>query len=210
MSIQHFLPTDYANAPFSQHLSKFSRKFLKRDAVLLYLTFQGIYTRSQAKRDLQKRELIVDKEMVVETEKRNRTPKADHTYSKNLSVRRLVEKLKRSKMVSDKSEGTLINNFGHMTTEVFGNEIKNNTKLSGSWYSDQIKEFAVSPHYYSPRAYRFVRKYLSLPHSATICSWSAGIECEPGVLEKPLLYIADLVKDGQKDCALIIDEIDGY
>ena len=110
-------------------------------------------------------------------------------------------------MVSEESQHTLITNFGHMTTEVFRNEIKNNTKSSGSRYSDQINEFAVSLHYYSPRAYRFVRKYLSLPHPATIRSWFAGIECEPGFLEKPLLYIADLVKDGQTACGIIIDEM---
>ena len=52
-----------------------------------------------------------------------------------------------------------------------------------------------------------MRKYLSLPHPATIRSWSAGSECEPGFLEKPLLYIAYLVKDGQKDCVIVIDEM---
>ena len=120
--------------------------------------------------------MFVDK--VVETEKQNKAPKLDHTYSINLSptkmqakfkeklkrknrviknlqqknlrktrtIRGLVEKLRISKMVSEESEGTLINNFGHMTTEVFRNEIKNNTNSSGSRYSDQIKEFAVSLH----------------------------------------------------------------
>ena len=53
----------------------------------------------------------------------------------------------------------------------------------------------------------FLRKYLSLPHPSTIRAWSAGIECEPGFLKKPLSYIADLVKDGQMDFTLIIDEM---
>ena len=237
MCSQHFLPTDYTDAPFSQHLSKSSRKFLKRDAVPSLFEFPGHLQKKPSKERNPKKRVFVDK--VVETEKQNKAPKLDHTYSTNLSptkmqakfkeklkrknrviknlqqknlrktrtIRGLVEKLRISKMVSEESEGTLINNFGHMTTEVFRNEIKNNTKSSGSRYSDQIKEFAVSLHYYSPRAYRFVRKYLSLPHPATIRSWSAGIECEPGFLEKPLLYIADLVKDGQRDCVIIIDEM---
>ena len=53
----------------------------------------------------------------------------------------------------------------------------------------------------------FLRKYLSLPHPSTIRAWSAGIECEPGFLKKPLAYIADLVKDGQIDFTLSIDEM---
>ena len=53
-----------------------------------------------------------------------------------------------------------------------------------------------------------MRKYLSLPFLSTIHSWSAGIECKkPGFLKEPLLYIADLAKDGQKDYVVIIDEM---
>jgi len=64
--------------------------------------------------------------------------------------------------------------------------------VPGSWYATEIKEFAISFHFYSPKAYMFLRKYLSLPHPSTIRAWSAGIDCEPGFLKKPLSYIANL------------------
>ena len=38
---QHFLPTDYTDAQFSQHLSKTSRKFLRRDAIPSLFQFPG-------------------------------------------------------------------------------------------------------------------------------------------------------------------------
>jgi len=51
------------------------------------------------------------------------------------------------------------------------------------------------------------RKHHSLPHPSTIPSWSACIDCEPGFLKKPLLCIADLAEDGQKDFVFNIDEM---
>ena len=116
-------------------------------------------------------------------------------------------RIENANLVSKESCMTLINNFGHLTSQLIKNEYKNNKECSGSWYASEIKEFAISLHFYNPKAYMFLRKYLSLPHPSTIRAWSAGIECEPGFLKKPLAYIADLVKDGQIDFTLIIDEM---
>ena len=236
---QHFLPTDYTDAPFSHYLNKAPRKFLKKDAIPSLFEFPEHLQKKPSKERNPKKRVCEDKEVQVQTEKQQKIQKLDHTYSTNFSptkmqvklkekirkknriiknlhqknlrkertIKGLIEKLKMSKMLSEESGATIINNFGHMTTEIFKNEIKNSTKSYASRYSDQIKEFAVSLHYYSPRSYRFVRKYLSLPHPSTIRSWSAGIECEPGFLKKPLLYIAELAEDGQKDCVIIIDEM---
>ena len=51
-----------------------------------------------------------------------------------------------------------------------------------------------------------LRTHLSLPHSSTIQSWSAGVRCKPGFHKKQLLCIAHLAQDGQKDFVLLIDE----
>ena len=126
---------------------------------------------------------------------------------KEKTIKGLILKLKQAKMLSEESGSSIISNFGHMTTEIFKNEAKNKDHSSGSRYSDEIKEFAISLNFYSPRAYRFLRKSLCLPHPSTLRAWSASIECEPGFLKKPLLHIADLVKDGQSDCIIIIDEM---
>ena len=69
------------------------------------------------------------------------------------------------------------------------NECKNIEKSAGSQYSDEIKEFALTLHFYSPRAYKFVRKALHLPHPATIRSRCVNISCQPGFLEKLSDYI---------------------
>ena len=61
--------------------------------LLPYLKLQGIYKRSLAMREIQKR-VFVDKETAVETGKQNKTPKLDHTYSTNFSPTKMQAKFK--------------------------------------------------------------------------------------------------------------------
>ena len=50
------------------------------------------------------------------------------------------------------------------------------------WYNEHTKQFALTQHYYSPRAYDFVHQVLLLPHPSCIWSWAASVDCEPGFL----------------------------
>ena len=128
-------------------------------------------------------------------------------FRKEKTIKGLMLQLNKLKLLSEENEKSIIDNFGHMATELFRNEAKNCNKLSGSRYPQEIKEFAISLHFYSPRAYKFVRKSLNLPHPATIRSWSVNIECEPGFLKKPFEFVEGKVNEGQKDCVLMLDEM---
>ena len=128
-------------------------------------------------------------------------------WRREKTIKGLMIIIENSKLVSKESCMALINNFGPLTSQLIKNEYRNNKECSGSWYATKIKEFAISLHFYSPKAYMFLRKYLSLPHPSTIHAWSAGMKCEPGLPKKPLPYIADLGKDGQMDFTLINDEM---
>ena len=94
-----------------------------------------------------------------------------------------------------------------MVTALFRNECENIEKSAGSRYSEEIKEFALTLHFYSPRAYKFVRKALHLPRPATIRSWCVNTNCEPIFIEKPFHYIEKKVTEGQKDCIILLDEM---
>ena len=73
-------------------------------------------------------------------------------------------RIENAKLLSKESCMALINNFDHLTSQLIKNEYKNNKEFSGSWYATEIKEFAISLHFYSPKACLFLRQYLSLPH----------------------------------------------
>ncbi len=92
--------------------------------------------------------------------------------SKNLrkekTIKGLVKKLEDMQHLSKDQSQSLLSNFGHMTRDIFINEQKNTNKSKSSRYADTIKQFAVSLHFYSPRAYKFVRRSLHLPCPSTI------------------------------------------
>ena len=128
-------------------------------------------------------------------------------FQKEKSIKRLLLQLKKLKLLYEENDRSMNDNFGHIATELFKNEARSYNKSSGSRYSQEIKEFAISLHFYSPRAYKFVRKSLNLPHPATIRSWSVNIECEPGFLKKSCEFVEGKVNEGQKDCVLMLDEM---
>ena len=97
--------------------------------------------------------------------------------------------------MSKEAETSFGNNFVHMSMELFKNQQRNADKHAGSRYPEETKEFAISLHFYIPRAKKFVRKSLNLPHPSTLRAWSSNIECDPGFLTISLLCIDGQVKE---------------
>ena len=84
-------------------------------------------------------------------------------------MKQLMEDLKK-RLVSNQQHELLPHNFegvsGHLFTDQASNA-KHGNKHS-SWYSLKTKQFAVTLHYNSPKAYDFVCKVLALPHPSSI------------------------------------------
>ncbi|CAB4032804.1 THAP domain-containing 9, partial, partial [Paramuricea clavata] len=126
---------------------------------------------------------------------------------KEKTIKGLVKKLEEIKALSEEQSQHLMSNFGHMTKDIFTNEQKNEGNSTGSRYSEQIKQFAISLHFYSAKAYKFVRKSLHLPHPSTIRSWASSIECEPGFLSNVIEHLQNTLEDDNKDCIILVDEM---
>ncbi len=94
-----------------------------------------------------------------------------------------------------------------MTKEIFKNEVKNNGKSSATRYDEKIKQFSISLHFYSPKAYQFVRKAFHLPSPSTIRAWATSVECEPGFLSQVITHLQNNLKEDNKDCVLLVDEM---
>lgn len=49
-------------------------------------------------------------------------------------------------------------------------------------YPEELRKFAFTLHFYSGKAYDYVREtfHLSLPHPSVIRKWSTVVECQPG------------------------------
>lgn len=102
-----------------------------------------------------------------------------------------------SKIIENHFDGTLANSFK--------NELSNRYRnFKGRRYSKEMKQFALTLLYYSPKAYKFCRSILSLPHPASIRNWISSVNAEPGFLNNVLTQLSKLnVED--KDCNLILD-----
>ena len=88
----------------------------------------------------------------------------------------------------------LSENFQGLTGELISNHFSNmNRKQNGVRYVDDVKKFALTLHFYSPRAYEYVRKVFRLPHSRSIRAWTSSIRCEPGFFDDVFQHLKLLV-----------------
>ena len=111
------------------------------------------------------------------------------------------------KLLTYEQSQALTTNFGEMTKEIFKNEAKNNGKSAGTRYDEKIKQFSISLHFYSPKAYQFVRRAFHLPSPSTIRAWATSVECEPRFLSQVITYLQNNLKEDNKDCVLLVDEM---
>ena len=99
-------------------------------------------------------------------------------------MEQLLYILKARNLVASEQHLLLTENFGNMAKEIFDNQIQAAKKKNrhSHRYSDEIKQFALTLHCYSPKAYGFVCKILALPHPSSIRAWGASVDCSPGFL----------------------------
>ena len=129
------------------------------------------------------------------------------TIRKEKTIKKLVKKLEEMDHLTHEQSEALSTNFGGLTKEIFKNEVKNAEKSAGTRYTEKIKRFSISLHFYSPKGYQFVRKAFHLPSPSTIRYWASSVECEPGFLNQVITHLQDNLEEDNKDCVLLVDEM---
>ena len=120
----------------------------------------------------------------------------------------LLTLLKEKHLVAEKELELLQYNFTGTAKHPFRNQQKNlKGNQHGNRYSDETKQFAMTLHYYSPKAYDFVRKVLMLPHPSSIRGWAASVDCEPGYLMNVIKLLGEVVcqKSWMSEVVLMVD-----
>lgn len=81
-------------------------------------------------------------------------------------------------------------------------------------YPAELKSFALTLNFYSPRAYNYVRDTFHniLPHPRTLQKWYASVACESGFHIESIntlkIKVSECASKGKACvCALIIDEM---
>ena len=74
-------------------------------------------------------------------------------------------------------------------------------------YDAEIRKFGLTLHFYSPKAYNYVRKCWNnlLPHPGTLRKWCCSVNCAPGFLEEILSFLKN--RSDEPVCNLVMDEM---
>lgn len=124
------------------------------------------------------------------------------------TMEEVIKIMKDKLVISSKEAETLQQNFKNTQLEFLYN-FKENLKSSprGRRYTDEIKEFALTLYFYSPKAYRYVRSIIPLPNPSLIKKWSTSIKCDPGFIEEAFSSLSTQIdcSSVNKDCCLVID-----
>lgn len=127
---------------------------------------------------------------------------------RDATISKLLENVRDLNLINQGQLDLLKLNFGEKTFTLIDNELKaKDVDKHGFRYSDQLKQFAVTLHFYSAQAYEFLREYLHLPHPATIRKWSSSINCQPGFLTEVIDHLKKMVQENtlMKHCTLMLD-----
>jgi len=110
--------------------------------------------------------------------------------------------------IANDAADLLEQHFSGISWEIFKSELINKDRLAHEHrFSDEIKKFALTLHFYSPHAYNFVRSILSLPCPSSLAHWTWSVNCEPGFFLDVFTFLQERAKDdlSYRDCALIFD-----
>lgn len=140
-------------------------------------------------------------------------------------VRSLNEKVRRrdgkialfSKILEDLQKGRFINNEETLILEECAGpeDFLKSANSKGvpieKKYSEEIRKFALTLHFFSPKAYDFIRSTYNtcLPHSRTLSKWYQHVDAEPGFTKEAFEALKRKVEESVHPviCALTLDEM---
>ena len=66
-------------------------------------------------------------------------------------------------------------------------------------YDESIRKFALTLHFYSAKAYKFVREVFNkaLPHESTLYNWCCKLDGKPGFTEESFRYLSQTIIDNR-------------
>lgn len=121
------------------------------------------------------------------------------------NIKDLLKTLQEKGLIEKEEKNKIFYEFEGVSAELFKNELKNMGRVaSGNRYSNVVKQFALTLHYNSPKAYNFCRTVLKLPHPNAITKWTSSVEAEPGFFKEVFSAFKTFPEDN-RDFNLIVD-----
>ena len=178
----------------------------------LRLENESLKTVVKEKEDLIKiLEQKLSKQRMLLMEKRNRIKSLKVGQERKAvrikDLKNLLDELKDKHLLNDESVGSL--RFRGKLSDIERHLFLKKERVGQ--YSPEVRAFALSLHFVSPKAYSYVRSNFTscLPHPKTIAKWYMSVDGSPGFSQEALDALKNLVDNTSYPlhCALMFDEM---
>ncbi|GAB1860441.1 THAP-type domain-containing protein [Camponotus japonicus] len=125
------------------------------------------------------------------------------------SLKQLLTDLKAQGKIEDDVMHLVSNEFDGVPFEIFKNQLLNckETSSKAYRYTDAVKQFALTLHFYSPKAYQYCRNIgLCLPNPSSLRNWTMSVNAEPG-FQRDVFSALKQLNDEDRDCNLVFDSM---
>ncbi|CAI6345174.1 unnamed protein product [Macrosiphum euphorbiae] len=127
------------------------------------------------------------------------------------SMKNIISELQKQNLIDEEASYTLSETFGKHKDLITNWTKKKLGKKVPKKYSATIRQFALSLHFFSAKAYSYVRQQFDtiLPHSRTLSKWYRNVNAEPGFTEESLKMLTLKVNNSPHPIllALSMDEM---
>lgn len=106
----------------------------------------------------------------------------------------LIREMREKNIILPETEEIITSNSDGLALQLIKNEKRNRARKKPI-YNKTIKAFAITLHYLSASAYKFLSKHFKLPSERMIRYWSSNLKIEPGFTEQVFNKLNQLVHD---------------
>ena len=124
------------------------------------------------------------------------------------SLNKIIGKLKEDSLLKPKVSEVLGDAFSNLSSELILNHYQNQDRSNrGHRYNADVKRFAMTLHFYGPKAYDYVRPILSLPDPRAIRYWTSSVDCDAGFFLDVFEHLKKLAAGDpvNEDCCFMFD-----
>ena len=101
------------------------------------------------------------------------------------SLKSMLDELVQKQLLTEDVSANLAKSFTGLPLDFIHNHYSNQgRKAKGYRHCEEVKRFALTLNFYSPKAYDYVRSvFKTLPHPSSMANWTSSIKCDPGFFE---------------------------
>lgn len=134
--------------------------------------------------------------------------KTNRHSERSRTLQNMIDEMRSKSLITEEAQ-TKLEQFGNLPVEILDNWRRNATEQPrGRRYSIEMKKFATTLHYYSPRAYDYVSSLFAMPSVQSIRQWLRVVGGWPGFTAEVLTALKEQHKKDtprERLCSILLD-----